>query len=252
MKVLVAFSGTVSDGGLDWTEARMNGFPDSQTAPRFNDEAQIMVVAEKYQTGFDQPLLYAMYVDKTLTGLAAVQTLSRLNRICDGKDGTFVLDFRNDADDIARAFEPWYGRTVAPPTDPNLLYDTRAALDPFGVLRVDEVERVTGLLLTMTTVKDHGRIHAAMQPAIDRFRALDEERPGGLPRRPRPLRAHLRLPGAAGQLRRHQARTGLCLLPGARLASSVAMPASRLDLGREVELTHLRHEVTFEGSVALE
>ena len=95
--VLVAFSGTVSIEGDDHTETSFNEFPESQTAQRFGtDEWHVLVVAEKYQTGFDQPLLCAMYVDKSLTGLAAVQTLSRRNRTYDGKDGTFVLDFRND------------------------------------------------------------------------------------------------------------------------------------------------------------
>ena len=93
------------------------------------------MVAEKYQTGFDQPLLYAMYVDKVLTGLAAVQTLSRLNRPADGKDGTFVLDFKNDAEAVRAEFEPYYGRTIAAPTDPNLLYDARDDLAPYGVIR---------------------------------------------------------------------------------------------------------------------
>ena len=92
----------------------MNGFPESQTAERFDtDEYQVLVVAEKFQTGFDQPLLHTMYVDKTLTGLAAVQTLSRLNRIHPDKDGTFVLDFRNDAEDDRRRRS---SRTTARPS----------------------------------------------------------------------------------------------------------------------------------------
>jgi type I restriction enzyme R subunit len=155
MGVLVAFSGTVYEGAADWTESKTNRFPESQTATEFDtDEWQVLVVAEKFQTGFDQPLLYAMYVDKTLTGLAAVQTLSRLNRTREGKDGTFVLDFRNDADDIRRSFEPWYGKTVAPPTDPNLLYDTRHELDRFDVLRPDEVEKAIGLPGTIEAVQE--------------------------------------------------------------------------------------------------
>lgn len=105
--VLVAFSGEVTvNGDPPVTEVQCNGFPDTQTAERFDtDEYQIMVAAEKFQTGFDQPKLYARYVDKTLTGLAAVQTLSRLNRIHPDKDGTFVLDFVNDAHQIAQEFE---------------------------------------------------------------------------------------------------------------------------------------------------
>ncbi len=121
------------------------------------------MVAEKFQTGFDQPKLYAMYVDKTLTGLAAVQTLSRLNRIHPDKDGTFVLDFVNDAEEIADEFEQYYGKTVAPPSDPNLLYDTRHALDEFGVLDAEEARTFAHLLLAEQV--DHGRLHAALGPA---------------------------------------------------------------------------------------
>ncbi len=123
--VLCAFSGTLNDEGEEWTEARVNGFPDSETPQRFDtNDWQILVVAEKYQTGFDQPKLYAMYVDKTLTGLAAVQTLSRLNRTHPQKTGTFVLDFRNSHEQIQESFGPWYVRTHAPPTDPHLLCTT--------------------------------------------------------------------------------------------------------------------------------
>src|SRR5215203_259651 len=173
--ILVAFSGTVEDEGLQYTEAQMNDFPESQTPREFEqDEWRFLVVAEKYQTGFDQPLLYAMYVDKVLTGLAAVQTLSRLNRRAEGKDGTFVLDFRNDADAIRAAFEPWYGETIAPPTDPNLLYDTRHALDEFGVLWPEEIETVVALLLIGDSV-NHGRVHAALAAAIDRFAHLKDD-----------------------------------------------------------------------------
>lgn len=113
--VLVAFSDAITvNGDEPVTEEECNGFPESQTAERFNSDAyQIMVVAEKFQAGFDQPKLYAIYVDKTLNGLAAVQTLSRFNRTHPDEDGTFVLDFVNDANDVAAAFgrsrprQPW-------------------------------------------------------------------------------------------------------------------------------------------------
>ena len=135
LAALVAFSGRVIDEhDLTYTEAGMNGFPEGQTAERFaTSDYQVLIVAEKFQTGFDQPLLHTMYVDKVLTGLNAVQTLSRLNRIHSNKADTFVLDFRNETEDIVKAFEPYYGRTVAPPTDPNLLFDTRRRLDDFDV-----------------------------------------------------------------------------------------------------------------------
>ena len=246
----VAFSGTVSDDGIDVTESKLNGFPDTQTAKRFDEEGHILVVAEKYQTGFDQPLLYAMYVDKVLTGLSAVQTLSRLNRIADDKDGTFVLDFRNDAEAIREAFEPWYGKTIAPSTDPNLLYDTRSTLDPFGVLMIDEVAKVAGLLVTMASVKDHGRIHAALQPAIDRFHALDGDNQDGFrDALDRFVRTYSFLAQLVSFGDTKLERDYLyCRALGAFVRRD---PGSSLDLGSEVELTHLRHEMTYQGSVSL-
>ena len=139
---LVAFSGTVIDRGDEFTEPRMNAFPESQTPRQFEEgDYQVLVVAEKFQTGYDQPLLHTMFVDKPLSGLHAVQTLSRLNRIHPPeKTDTFVLDFRNDAEEVQAAFKPYYDATVAVPTDPNLLYDTRRDLDGFDVLRDEEVE----------------------------------------------------------------------------------------------------------------
>ena len=169
LEVLVAFSGDVE--GL--TESKANGFPSSETATRFDsDEYRMMVVAEKFQTGFDQPKLVAMYVDKTLTGLAAVQTLSRLNRIHPDKDGTFVLDFVNDSEHIRDAFAVYHGKTVAPPTDPNLLFDTRDELNGFQILDPGEMQQAAGLLLGDGT---HPQIHTVMQPAVERCRNLDEE-----------------------------------------------------------------------------
>src|SRR5439155_15750183 len=110
-------------------------------------EYQVLIVAEKFQTGFDAPLLHTMYVDKVLVGLAAVQTLSRLNRIHPLKKSTFVLDFRNETDVIVEAFEQFHGCTVAPPTDPNILWDTRRRLDDFDVLRPEEVAAAMPALL---------------------------------------------------------------------------------------------------------
>lgn len=109
-----------------------------------------LIVAEKFQTGFDQPLSHTMYVDKVLTGLNAVQTLSRLNRILPPETtDTFVLDCRNEAEQIQEAFRPWHERTEAVPTDPNLLYDTHRAFWDFDVLR-DEVGAGVHALLAVT------------------------------------------------------------------------------------------------------
>src|SRR5260370_21293711 len=146
---MVAFSGKVIDeSGLSWSEAGMNGFSESKTANEFaSNDYQVLIVAEKFQTGFDQPLLHTMYVDKVLVGLAAVQTLSRLNRIHPLKESTFVLDFRNETEAIVEGFEQFHGCTVAPPTDPNIPCDARRRLDDFDVLRAEEVAAAIPALL---------------------------------------------------------------------------------------------------------
>lgn len=114
LKALVAFSGTVQDkDGSSFTEPEMNGFSEKELPEKFHsDEYKVLLVAEKYQTGFDEPLLHTMYVDKPLDGIKAVQTLSRLNRTCKGKNDTFVLDFVNEAEDIQKAFQPYYEVTA--------------------------------------------------------------------------------------------------------------------------------------------
>jgi type I restriction enzyme R subunit len=248
---LVAFSGSLTDDGDELTETKVNGFPDSQTPTRFDTDAwQILVVAEKYQTGFDQPKLYAMYVDKTLTGLAAVQTLSRLNRIHPDKTGTFVLDFRNTVDDIQKAFEPWYAHTVAPPTDPHLLYDTHAELDPFGVLVHEEVESVVALLLGNPD-RDHERINRGLQPAVDRFRGLDEDRQDQFRD---VLERFVRIYSFLSQVVRFTdtklERDYLFCRALGRLIKRD--PGTGFDLGDAVELTHLAMEQTFEGDGSLD
>lgn len=259
--ILVAFSDTVTDEGVPYTEAAMNAFPESQTPTEFEkDQWRFLVVAEKYQTGFDQPLLYAMYVDKVLTGLAAVQTLSRLNRPAEGKDGTFVLDFRNEAEAIQEEFEPYYGRTVAQPTDPNLLYDARAELEPYGVIRLEEVEQATALLVAGGTPnaqgqgkgRAHGRIYAALAPAVDRFHALEEERQeafrddlGRFVRYYSFLSQVISFGDTAMERDYRYARALSSLIRRGEAGGAT------LDLGTEVELTHLQLEPAFEGSLSL-
>ena len=251
---LVAFSGKVIDEkGFTYTETQMNTFPESQTAERFaGDEYQVLIVAEKFQTGFDQPLLHTMYVDRVLTGLNAVQTLSRLNRIHPLKDSTFVLDFRNDAADIAKEFEPYYGRTVAPPTDPNLLFDTRSRLDQYDVLRPEEVEEAVAVLLIIVETKDHGRVYALLDPACERFRDLDEQdRLGFKDALDKFVRTYAFLSQVVSfgdsKLERDYI---FCRALASRLRDQNT--STSLDLGSEVELTHLRSEVTFEGSLSLD
>ena len=253
LAALVAFSGRVIDEHeLSYSEAGMNHFPESQTAERFaTGDYQVLIVAEKFQTGFDQPLLHTMYVDKVLTGLNAVQTLSRLNRIHPNKADTFVLDFRNETEDIVSAFEPYYGRTVAPPTDPNLLFDTRRRLDDFDVLRPEEMETAVALLLADDT-KSHGRVYAALDPAMERFVALgEEEHLGFKDALDKFVRTYSFLSQVVtfGDSKLERDYT-YCRALAARLRDAASL--ERLDLGAEVELTHLKTEITFEGSLSID
>ena len=177
-QALVAFSGTVKDGGRDFTEPGMNGLPETQTAKAFDaPDQRFLIAANKFQTGFDQPLLHTMYVDKKLGGVNAVQTLSRLNRIHPGKDGTMVLDFANEADVIKAAFEPYFETTLlSEATDPNLLYDSRTRLDEFPVYDPDDVDRFAQVYFSAAASQD--RLYAVLNPVVERFQELPEdERP---------------------------------------------------------------------------
>jgi type I restriction enzyme R subunit len=174
-KVLVAFSGTVRDPdtGEEFTEVGMNGFPESQTAAMFKrPENRILIVAEKFQTGFDQPLLHTMYVDKKLEGVHAVQTLSRLNRIHDDKEEAMVLDFVNRADDIADSFKPYYEATyLSEETDPNKLYDLKRILEDYHVFGSAEVEAFAKVYFS-----DKGKqeeLHSILDGVVTTF--LDRE-----------------------------------------------------------------------------
>ena len=256
IRTLVAFSGKLDDGsGIPLTEQGMNGFPESQTAERFaGAEYGLLIVAEKFQTGFDQPLLQTMYVDKTLIGLAAVQTLSRLNRIHPLKERTFVLDFRNETDTILEAFEQYHGVTVAPPTDPNILHDTRSQLDTYDVLRQDEITAAIPALLDPTGRQEQrsATAYAALGPAHQRFEELsDEER---LEFRDALIR-FVRTYGFVSQIASFtdpKLERDYVFCRALALYLRTASTVERLDLGTEVELTHLRHQLTSEGSLTLE
>ena len=180
--VLVAFSGTVAADGEEFTEPGMNGFGERELPEKFDgDDFHVLIVAEKYQTGFDQPLLHTMFVDRKLRGLKAVQTLSRLNRTHPGKDDTFVLDFENDAEEIREAFAPYYEvPNIDEPTDPNQLYVLKAGIDGFQFVWKQDVEDFARVFFKPKEKQrpaDQGRLHAALDPAVGRFAAEpDEER----------------------------------------------------------------------------
>lgn len=143
-KAMIAFSGSKTIDGIEHTEDSLNGFPAKDTPAEFDkDEYKLLVVANKYLTGFDQPKLHSMYVDKKLQGVLAVQALSRLNRCAWklSKTDTFVLDFYNSIEDIKAAFDPFYTSTVlSEPTDVNILHDLKDALDAFGIYDATEIQ----------------------------------------------------------------------------------------------------------------
>ena len=165
--ILIAFSGTKNVGGRDYTEAQINGFPDTKTAEEFDkDENRILVVANKYITGFDQPKLAAMYIDKPLDGVLAVQALSRLNRSAPelGKlsEDLFILDFYNTKEGIKEAFDPFYtATTLSEATDVNILHQLKTTLLAFGVFDMDEVNAFIELYV-------HGAPADEFAPIIDR------------------------------------------------------------------------------------
>jgi type I restriction enzyme, R subunit len=174
-KALVAFSGTVQDGGKPYTEAAMNSSPEAQTAKSFErPENRFLIVANKFQTGFDQPLLHTMYVDKKLGGVNAVQTLSRLNRTHFEKNGTMVLDFANDAAEIKAAFEPYYETTLlSEETDPNLLYEFQTQLGAFPVYTEADVNRFAQVYFDPKATQD--QLYAVLAHLVQRFNEMPED-----------------------------------------------------------------------------
>jgi type I restriction enzyme R subunit len=146
---IVAFSGEHDFGGKNLTESSLNGFQSNLIPERFQDDPyRFLICAEKFQTGYDEPLLHTMYVDKVLSGIKAVQTLSRLNRAHPKKHDTFVLDFQNDAETIRSSFEPYYRTTIlSEETDPNKLHDLKATLDGYQVYKDSEVNNLAELYI---------------------------------------------------------------------------------------------------------
>ncbi len=175
LDVLVAFSGSLEDDGQEWTEEKINGIKENQLKKYFHDDFNMLIVAEKYQTGFDEPLLHTMFVDKKLNSVKAVQTLSRLNRTTRGKEDTFVLDFANTQEEIQRAFQPYYEATVLEnETDPNSIYDIKRMLEDFHVWQYSEVETFAKKFYQKTT-PTLDILSPILKPAIERYEALKDK-----------------------------------------------------------------------------
>jgi type I restriction enzyme R subunit len=264
VRPLVAFSGTVRDPetGFEYTEPGMNkdvitGKPISEAAlpERFgSSDYNILLVANKYQTGFDQPLLHTMYVDKRLDGVQAVQTLSRLNRMIPGKDAPFVLDFVNEAEDILRAFKPYYDKTeLEEVSDPGALEVLKHQLDQVQAYYWTEVEALARVLYRpalQQRASDHAQLERHLQPAVDRFNLLDEDEQQAFRDR---LGGYVRMYGFLSQIIPYDDRElemlygyGRFLLPHLHLGRG-----GIIDLGDEVELQYYRLAREFSGAIEL-
>jgi type I restriction enzyme R subunit len=258
MKCLVAFSGVVKDeNGSEFTEVGMNnGVQERELPERFDtDEFQVLLVANKYQTGFDQPLLHTMYVDKRLSGVQAVQTLSRLNRTTAYKDDTFVLDFVNEAEDIHAAFKDYYETTtVLDSVDPHRLYELTATLDAMQVYFVEEVDGFAKVFYNPRATQD--QMYRWLNPAVDRWKALPTEEDGKSEAKEEfraKLNAYVSLYAFLSQVmpftdadlekRYSFGRFLLTVLP--RTGSG------RIELGDDVSLEYYRISKTHEGQIRL-
>ena len=184
MDVLTAFSGSVQDGENEYTESGLNVRKDgshiseTQTKAEFHDNFNVLVVAEKYQTGFDEPLLHTMIVDKKLKGVKAVQTLSRLNRTCPGKTDTFILDFANKKEDILKAFQPFYQEiSLEQEVNVDLIYKTERELLDYALYNKDDIAAFIAVWNKpgKQDEKAMGRMTSALKPVADRYNLRNPE-----------------------------------------------------------------------------
>ena len=183
VRPLVAFSGEVEYNGVTYTESKLNSteeykISESQLPLYFgSDMYNVLIVAEKYQTGFDEPLLHTMFVDKGLKGVKAVQTLSRLNRCCRGKNDTYVLDFVNTADSIVASFAPFYEETVlGDAVDVNMVYQYKTDIDAYHLWGTADEEKVYAIYAAKSqSDKDIGKVAGALKPALAAYGTLTED-----------------------------------------------------------------------------
>jgi len=264
IKSLVAFSGTVVDDklpGVTYTEPGMNhGISEKELPEKFaSQEYHVLLVAEKYQTGFDQPLLHTMFVDKRLAGIQAVQTLSRLNRIHPLKEDTFVLDFVNDREEIREAFKVYYeGAEMGEQVDPARMYAIKSELDASGIYLHEETERFCAVYFMpkqRQSAMDHQAMNAALDPAVSRFtvRQKDNEEDTELWRGK--VQAFLNLYGFLSQVIPYQdsdlERLYVFLRHlAAKLPRRKSGPAYQFD--DEVRLDYYRLQKISEGSISLQ
>jgi type I restriction enzyme R subunit len=263
IRTLVAFSGVVPDDklkDLSYTEVGMNhGIAEKELPEKFaSQEYQVLLVAEKYQTGFDQPLLHTMFVDKRLAGIQAVQTLSRLNRIHPLKEDTFVLDFVNEREEIREAFATYYeGAVMGEEVDPARMYVIKCELDAAGIYLAGEVERFCGVYFKAKerqSAQDHREMNAALDPAVSRFSVRHRENETDSELWRGKLLAFLNLYAYLSQIIPYQDSDlerlyVFCRHLAAKLPKRKSGPAYQFD--EEVRLEYYRLQKISEGSISL-
>ena len=257
--ILVAFSGAVKDGEDEYTQPMLNvrkdgtHITDDQTKAEFHDNFNVLIVAEKYQTGFDEPLLHTMIVDKKLRGVKCVQTLSRLNRTCAGKNDTFVLDFVNTAEDIQEAFQPFYQETsLSQEVNTDLIYKLQKELRGYNIYSDSDIEAFSSIYYS-TKKQDStmlGKMTSALKPVADRYNGITTSDRYNFRRQ---VRSFVKWYGYISQICRMfdvpmQKEYVFCsyllrLLP--------AEPAKMIDLEGALRLEFYKLEQTFKGDIAL-
>ena len=257
--VLVAFSGSVQDGGEEYTEPKLNIRKDgshigeSQTKREFHENFHVLIVAEKYQTGFDEPLLHTMIVDKKLRGVKAVQTLSRLNRTCAGKTDTFILDFINKAEDIQEAFQPFYQETLLESeVNTDLLYQVQKKLRGYAIYSNDDINAFAREYFSYNKQDSRamGRMTSILKPVADRYNKLTNDERYQFRRLCRNLKKWY---GYISQVVRmfdndlHKEYVFISYLLGIIPPEPVKM----IDLEGKLKLEYYKLQKTFEGSVSL-
>ena len=259
VEILAAFSGSIKDPDdqkeIEWTESKLNGVNESQTKQVFHDEGNILIVAEKYQTGFDEPLLHTMIVDKKLRGVKAVQTLSRLNRTHPDKQDTFIIDFVNTKEYILKAFQPFYQETsLSQEINTDLIYRTQKLLRAFKIYDDADIEKVNEIYFDEDKRKANkiqAAITNALLPIQQKYSALNQEQRYQFRKL---CRTFVKWYGYITQITRmFDKQMHKEYIFCSYLAKVVpADPTMPFDLGDRVKLEYYNLEKTYEGSIGLE
>ncbi len=257
--ILVAFSGSIKDGGEEHTETSLNvrrdgsHISEEQTKAEFHENFNVLIVAEKYQTGFDEPLLHTMIVDKKLRGVKCVQTLSRLNRICAGKNDTFILDFVNTAEDIQEAFQPFYQETsLSQEVNTDLIYKLQKELHDYNIYSVNDIEAFCNIYYSGKKQDNimMGKMTSALTPIKERYNKLQPDDRYNFRRQ---LRSYIKWYGYISQVCRmfdkemQKEYVFLAYLLNLLPKESIQM----LDLDGALKLEFYKLEQTFKGEIAL-